>query len=66
MHNPIQCSEPDRAVHFDTDADLARSTRRRFLACCERDRTLVLGTHFAHPSAGHVVAAGEVWRFEVQ
>jgi glyoxylase-like metal-dependent hydrolase (beta-lactamase superfamily II) len=66
MHHPIQCSEPDRAVHFDTDADLARSTRRRFLACCERDRSLVLGTHFAHPTAGHVVAAGEVWRFEVQ
>jgi hypothetical protein len=25
----------------------------------------VLGTHFAHPTAGHVVAAGDTWRFEV-
>jgi glyoxylase-like metal-dependent hydrolase (beta-lactamase superfamily II) len=65
MHHPIQCSEPDREVNFDSDAALACRTRRRFLACCERDRSLVLGTHFAHPTAGHVVGAGEVWRFEV-
>ena len=65
MHHPIQCSEPDRLVKFDSDAEMARSTRRRFLACCAADRSLVLGTHFAHPTAGHVVPAGEVWRFEV-
>ena len=65
VHHPIQCSEPDRLVNFDTDGALARSTRRRFLACCAADRTLVLGTHFAHPTAGRVVAAGEAWRFEV-
>jgi glyoxylase-like metal-dependent hydrolase (beta-lactamase superfamily II) len=65
MHHPIQCSEPDRIVNFDTDRELARSTRRNFLACCASDRALVLGTHFAHPTAGRVVPAGEVWRFEV-
>jgi glyoxylase-like metal-dependent hydrolase (beta-lactamase superfamily II) len=65
MHHPIQCSEPDRVVNFDTDGDLARATRRRFLACCAEDRSLVLGTHFAHPTAGRVVPAGAVWRFEV-
>lgn len=66
MHHPIQCSEPDRLVKFDSDAALARSTRRRFLACCAADRSLVLGTHFAHPTAGHVVPAGDAWRFAVQ
>jgi glyoxylase-like metal-dependent hydrolase (beta-lactamase superfamily II) len=65
MHHPIQCSEPDAVVNFDHDSELARSTRRRFLACCARERTLVLGTHFARPTAGHVVPAGEVWRFEL-
>jgi glyoxylase-like metal-dependent hydrolase (beta-lactamase superfamily II) len=65
MHHPIQCSEPDRAVNFDSDAALARHTRRAFLACCADDRCLVLGTHFAQPTAGRVVPAGEVWRFEV-
>jgi glyoxylase-like metal-dependent hydrolase (beta-lactamase superfamily II) len=65
MHHPIQCSEPDRLVKFDSDSDMARATRRRFLACCAADRSLVLGTHFPHPTAGHVVRAGEAWRFEV-
>jgi glyoxylase-like metal-dependent hydrolase (beta-lactamase superfamily II) len=65
MHHPIQCSEPDRPVSFDTDPEMARLTRRRFLACCAQDRSLVFGTHFAEPTAGRVVAAGDVWRFEV-
>jgi hypothetical protein len=26
-------------------------------------QTLVIGTHFAAPTAGHVVADGDVWRF---
>jgi glyoxylase-like metal-dependent hydrolase (beta-lactamase superfamily II) len=65
MHHPIQCSEPDLLVNFDTDRELARTTRRNFLACCARDRDLVLGTHFAHPTAGYVVPAGDVWRLDV-
>jgi len=65
MHHPIQCAEPDRIGNFDHDHSQARATRRHFLVCCARDRTLVLGTHFAPPTAGHVVAAGETWRFEV-
>ena len=65
IHHPIQCSEPDRFVLFDSDGELARATRRNFLGCCARDQPIVLGTHFAHPTAGRVVAAGDVWRFEV-
>jgi len=65
MHHPTQCSEPDCIVNFDTDSELARSTRRHFLACCADGRALVLGTHFAHPTAGRVVAAGDAWRFDV-
>lgn len=65
MHHPIQCAEPDLAVRFDTDGERARATRRRFLGCCAEDRSLVLGTHFARPTAGRVVPAGDAWRFEV-
>jgi glyoxylase-like metal-dependent hydrolase (beta-lactamase superfamily II) len=65
MHHPIQCAEPDREGNFDHDGAQARATRRRFLDCCAREHTLVLGTHFAPPTAGHVVAAGDSWRFEV-
>jgi glyoxylase-like metal-dependent hydrolase (beta-lactamase superfamily II) len=65
MHHPIQCSEPDLVVNFDSDPALACSTRRGFLACCAADGALVLGTHFAHPTAGHVVPSGDAWRFDV-
>jgi glyoxylase-like metal-dependent hydrolase (beta-lactamase superfamily II) len=64
IHHPIQCSEPDRPVNFDSDPDLARQTRRHFLACCAREKTLVFGTHFATPTAGHVIASGDAWRFK--
>ena len=64
MHHPIQCAEPDRAVNSDSDPDLARATRKNFLACCARDGALVLGTHFAPPTAGHVVPHDDAWRFE--
>jgi len=65
MHHPIQCAEPDRRGNFDHDHEQARLTRRRFLDCCARERTLVFGTHFAPPTAGRVVAADDHWRFEV-
>lgn len=65
MHHPVQCAEPQLAVHFDSDAEAARRTRRQFLACCAQDGSLVLGTHFAPPTAGHVVPQGPAWRFDV-
>jgi glyoxylase-like metal-dependent hydrolase (beta-lactamase superfamily II) len=64
MHHPIQCAEPDREVNFDSEPELARTTRKYFLACCVRDKALVLGTHFAAPTAGHVVPFGDAWRFQ--
>jgi glyoxylase-like metal-dependent hydrolase (beta-lactamase superfamily II) len=65
MHHPVQVAEPGWNSHFDSDADQARKTRRAF---CQRyaDRPVtVLGTHFHHPTAGHIVSHGESWRFAV-
>ena len=63
MHHPVQCAEPRWQSHFDVDPDAARATRRRFLEeQADRD-VLVLGTHFAAPTAGHVVRAGAAWEF---
>ena len=63
MHHPVQCCEPLWQSHYDVDPDAARATRRRFLeAQADRD-VLVLGTHFAAPTAGHVVRAGDAWEF---
>lgn len=66
MHHPVQCAEPDWASHFDVDPDQARATRRAFLAQHAKAGTLVFGTHFAAPTAGTIVADGNVWRFDVQ
>lgn len=65
MHHPIQCSEPDWANHFDVDAQAARQTRRDFLHRYSDRPVLVLGTHFAPPTAGWIVASENVWRFDV-
>jgi glyoxylase-like metal-dependent hydrolase (beta-lactamase superfamily II) len=65
MHHPLQCAEPDLANNFDVDAEAARRTRRDFLARCANKPVLVLGTHFAPPTGGWVVDAGQAWRFEV-
>jgi len=63
MHHPIQCRYPEWDDNFDVDLPLAKKTRRAF---CERyadTGTLVLGTHFASPSAGKIVKKGDSFRF---
>src|SRR5262245_16702450 len=63
MHHPVQVAEPGWASHFDSDVELGRKTRRSF---CERyadGPVTVLGTHFHHPTAGHIVRQDDSWRF---
>jgi glyoxylase-like metal-dependent hydrolase (beta-lactamase superfamily II) len=65
MHHPIQMAEPQWETSFDSDAEAAKKTR---LAFCERyagTPVTVLGTHFHHPTAGHIVRHGQAWRFAV-
>jgi glyoxylase-like metal-dependent hydrolase (beta-lactamase superfamily II) len=64
MHHPVQTAEP-WASAFDTDAEAARATRRAFCARSADSGRLVLGTHFAAPTAGRIVRHGEAWRFLV-
>ena len=65
MHHPLQCAEPDLANNFDVDVAAARRTRRDFLSRYSNQPVLVLGTHFAPPTGGHVVDADGAWRFDV-
>ncbi len=64
MHHPVQAAHPDWESSADEDAEQARVTRRAFLEDHAARGTLVLGTHFATPTAGRFVAAGGAWRFE--
>jgi glyoxylase-like metal-dependent hydrolase (beta-lactamase superfamily II) len=66
MHCPVQVAEPGWGSHFDSDVEHARKTRRAF---CERyadGPVRVLGTHFHHPTAGHIRRHGSSWRFIVE
>ncbi|HLW71430.1 MAG TPA: MBL fold metallo-hydrolase [Candidatus Binataceae bacterium] len=63
MHHPIQCRYPEWDDNFDVDQAQAKKTRRAF---CERyadTGTIVLGTHFATPTAGKIVKQGDSFRF---
>jgi glyoxylase-like metal-dependent hydrolase (beta-lactamase superfamily II) len=63
MHHPIQCRFPEWDDNFDVDLPQAKKTRRAF---CERyadTGTIVLGTHFATPSAGKIVKKDDSFRF---
>ncbi len=64
MHHPVQCAEPDWAANFDIDPDTARRTRRAFLERHAGRPVLVLGTHFATPTAGRIVRDGNAFRFK--
>ena len=65
MHHPIQCIHPEWNCGFDSIPDQARTTRRAFLERYADQPVLVIGTHFATPTAGHIVKDGTAWRFKV-
>lgn len=65
MHHPVQCAEPDWESTFDSDVAAARATRRELLGRYAGTDVLVIGTHFAGPGSGHIVADGDAWRLVV-
>jgi glyoxylase-like metal-dependent hydrolase (beta-lactamase superfamily II) len=61
MHHPFQAAQPQVCSHFCWDDPTAEATRRTLLSQCERDGTVVFGSHFAGPTAVRVCADGEAW-----
>ncbi len=65
MHHPCQIARPGWSSTADSDPDEARRTRERMLsALCNRP-VLVIGTHFAGATAGHIVRDGDTYRLAV-
>jgi glyoxylase-like metal-dependent hydrolase (beta-lactamase superfamily II) len=65
MHHPCQIARPDWSTLADSDPERARDTRRQVLAeLCDRP-VLVIGTHFAGATAGHIVRDGAAYRLAV-
>lgn len=63
MHHPSQIARPDWCVSFDEDQAAARQCRQRVLAEVADSQVLIIGTHFAAPTAGHVLGDGDSYRF---
>jgi len=60
----LQFANPNWKDVADVDGETAERTRLSFMKEYGGE-TLVLGTHFASPTAGHIVRDGDYWRFDV-
>lgn len=65
VHHPIQFHDPGLASPFDIDNDAAIATRRRVFGEYADTPTLIIGTHFAGPTAGKLVRDGDGYRLDV-
>ena len=65
MHNPIQIAVPAVEARFDMDKPAAARARTEFVDRFNNSGTLVIGSHFADPSAGHIVPDGTAWKLKV-
>ncbi len=58
IHHPCQMARTDWCSSADFDSAAGRRTREDLLAKYVGSDVLVIGTHFATPTAGHVIADG--------
>lgn len=65
MHHPCQIARPDWAASADEDPDHARITRRTLLQRSAGNGELLLGSHFATPTAGRIVQDGDTYRLDI-
>lgn len=63
-HHPCQMAHPDWTL-ADIDPEAAIRTRARLFAEWADQPILVIGTHYAAPTAGHIRRDGDAYRFEV-
>jgi glyoxylase-like metal-dependent hydrolase (beta-lactamase superfamily II) len=65
MHHPCQIGRPEWSPDFDSDKSAASATRKAMIKDWADRPILVIGTHFAAPTAGHIRKDGAGYRFEV-
>lgn len=62
-HHPMQMARPAWSSILDTDRCQAHKSRVELFEMCVDTPTLIIGTHFASPTAGHLIRDGNVYRF---
>ena len=65
MHHPIQLAVPGTHGRFDMDQAEGAKTRVEFIGRFANTPTLVIGSHFSDPTAGHIVSDGPAWKLKV-
>jgi len=63
MHHPCQIAHPEWSPSFDNDKEAAAVTRKAMLKDWADKPILIIGTHFAAPTAGRIVKDGAAYRF---
>ncbi len=64
MHHPCQVSRPDWVSEFDTDKNAGAARRNTMIREWADKPYLIIGTHFAAPTAGRIKRDGDGYRFE--
>jgi glyoxylase-like metal-dependent hydrolase (beta-lactamase superfamily II) len=64
IHHPCQIAHPHWSSLADVDQTLAAETRAAFLARYADRPVLIIGTHFATPTAGRIVRDGGTYRLD--
>lgn len=64
IHTTAQCWHPEWHFKFDSDAEMAVTSRRKLLESASETGCLVLGNHFALPSLGRVKEDKGAFRWE--
>jgi glyoxylase-like metal-dependent hydrolase (beta-lactamase superfamily II) len=65
MHHPCQIAHPEWSPSFDSDKEAAHVTRRAMITDWADRPILIIGTHFAAPTAGRIVRDGERYKLAV-
>ena len=65
LHHPCQFVHPEWSSAPDSDPPRAIETRRRMYAELADQPVLVIGTHFATPTAGYLKRDGDAYRLDV-
>jgi glyoxylase-like metal-dependent hydrolase (beta-lactamase superfamily II) len=62
VHHPVQLAHPGIGACVDIDPGRSEASRRELLGALAGKDTLLLGTHFAPPTAGRVIAHEGAYR----
>jgi glyoxylase-like metal-dependent hydrolase (beta-lactamase superfamily II) len=65
LHHPAQFGHPEWSPTFDSDPVAGANMRRAVMEGVAEEPVLVIGTHFAAPTAGRVRRDGDAFRFDV-